>query len=115
MGEKAKAIEWLGDRVRLIDQTKLPGKEIYLELTGYRQMAAAIKQLKVRGAPAIGVAAAYGVVLGARQIKTGDREKFLAKLKKRRGRNRGHEADRRKSFPFRQTVRAYYFTGDEHF
>ena len=81
MGEKAKAIEWLGDRVRLIDQTKLPGKEIYLELTGYRQMAAAIKQLKVRGAPAIGVAAAYGVVLGARQIKTGDREKFLAKLK----------------------------------
>ena len=41
-------VEWLGDKVRLLDQTELPGKEVYLEITDYREMASAIKQLKVR-------------------------------------------------------------------
>ena len=63
-------IEWLGDRLRILDQTRLPGEEVYLELDDYHQVASAIKELKVRGAPAIGIAGAYAVALGARKIKT---------------------------------------------
>ncbi len=47
----------------LLDQTLLPGKEVYLDLTDYRDIIEAIKMLRVRGAPAIGVAAAYGCVV----------------------------------------------------
>jgi methylthioribose-1-phosphate isomerase len=73
-------IEWRGDKVRIIDQTQLPGKEVYLDIDDYRELAAAIKELKVRGAPAIGVAGAYGVVLGALQIKTTDENIFRKEL-----------------------------------
>ena len=55
----------MGDRLRLLDQTRLPAEERYLELTDYRDVAAAISELKVRGAPAIGVAGAYGIALAA--------------------------------------------------
>jgi methylthioribose-1-phosphate isomerase len=75
-------IEWLSGKVRIIDQTKLPGKEVYLDITDYREMCAAIKELKVRGAPAIGVAGAYGAVLGSRQIKTKDFKAYHAELDK---------------------------------
>jgi methylthioribose-1-phosphate isomerase len=77
MRGKIEPIEWLGDRVRILDQTKLPQKEVYLELSRHQQMAKAIKELKVRGAPTIGVAAAYGLVLGALQIKTENSTEFL--------------------------------------
>jgi len=53
--------------VRLIDQTELPGREIYLERTDYRLLAGDIRRLAVRGAPAIGVAGAFGVVLGMQE------------------------------------------------
>jgi methylthioribose-1-phosphate isomerase len=76
-----KAIEWLGDRLRLIDQRQLPAEEVYLELSNYRQVADAIRNMTVRGAPAIGVAAAYGIVLGACEIKTDDNKQFLNELK----------------------------------
>ena len=75
------AIEWLGDRVRLIDQTRLPREEVYLELDDYRSIASAIKELKIRGAPAIGVAGAYAIALGALGIKTGSRDEFLEKYR----------------------------------
>jgi len=75
-----KPIEWLGDRVRIIDQTRLPHKEAYLEVSDYEGIASAIKELKVRGAPAIGVAAAYGVALGATEIEVKSRDEFLRKL-----------------------------------
>ena len=58
-------IKWLGDRVRLLDQTRLPKDEVYLDLDGYQDIASAISELKIRGAPAIGIAGAYGVALGA--------------------------------------------------
>ena len=48
-----KAIEWLDDRVRILDQTKLPHEEVYLELNDYQSIASAIVELKIRGAPAI--------------------------------------------------------------
>jgi methylthioribose-1-phosphate isomerase len=75
-----QAITWQGDRVIILDQTRLPGAEVYLELGDYRPVAAAIKELKIRGAPAIGIAGAYAVALGALKIKAASREKFLEKL-----------------------------------
>ncbi len=73
-------IEWLGDRVRIIDQTRLPGDEVYLELDNYREVASAIMELKIRGAPAIGIAGAYAVALGASKIEPAARDEFLEKL-----------------------------------
>lgn len=74
-------IAWLGDRVKILDQTLLPRKEVYLELADYRDVASAIKELKVRGAPAIGIAGAYAAALGALSIKAAPREKFLVELR----------------------------------
>ena len=76
-----KPIEWLGNRVRMLDQTKLPQEEVYLELNNYQDIASAIAELKIRGAPAIGVAGGYGVALGALEIKTKSRDEFLGKLR----------------------------------
>ena len=74
-------IAWLGNRVRIIDQTRLPREEVYLELDDYQSIASAITELKIRGAPAIGVAGAYGIALGALKIESEAREGFLARLK----------------------------------
>jgi methylthioribose-1-phosphate isomerase len=72
-------IAWLGDRIRIIDQTRLPHEEIYLEFGDYHEVASAITEMKVRGAPAIGIAGAYAVALGA--LKTdGPMKDFTAKL-----------------------------------
>jgi len=76
-----KAIEWLGDRVKIIDQTGLPGKEVYLELGNYQDIASAIAQLKIRGAPAIGVAGGYAVALGGLRIEAATRADFIKELK----------------------------------
>jgi methylthioribose-1-phosphate isomerase len=73
-------VMWLGDRLRIIDQTRLPREEVYLELKDYRGVAAAIRELKIRGAPAIGIAGAYAVALGAREIEDISRPAFLKRL-----------------------------------
>lgn len=75
-------LEWQGDKLRLLDQTRLPKAEVWLELRGYREVAHAIKTMQVRGAPAIGVAAGYGIALGALGIKSSDLNKFKAELEK---------------------------------
>ncbi|HEX75844.1 MAG TPA: S-methyl-5-thioribose-1-phosphate isomerase [Dehalococcoidia bacterium] len=75
-----KTIEWLGDKIRIIDQTKLPEKTVFVELCDYAEVAAAIKEMKVRGAPAIGVAAAYGVALGAQKMRAESKDKFLSQF-----------------------------------
>ena len=59
-------ITWTGHSVRLLDQTRLPRETVYVEITDEKQMHDAIRRLVVRGAPAIGVAAAFGVYLGVR-------------------------------------------------
>src|SRR4051812_32703066 len=59
-------IDWTGSAARLLDQTRLPLETVYLPITDEKQMWDAIKRLVVRGAPAIGVAAAFGVYLGVR-------------------------------------------------
>lgn len=63
-----QTIEWHDEAVRLIDQTRLPQEEHYLVITDVDDLVEAIKRLSVRGAPAIGVAGAYGIVLAARQF-----------------------------------------------
>ncbi len=62
-----KTIEWTPEGVRLIDQRLLPLQEKYLLCRSYRDVAGAIRSMAVRGAPAIGVAAAMGIALGVRQ------------------------------------------------
>jgi len=63
-----KSIEWVDGKVRLIDQTKLPEKLVYLEISDHLELCEAIKELRVRGAPAIGIAGAFGVVLGLNEM-----------------------------------------------
>ncbi len=70
-------LEWLGDRLKILDQTRLPQEEVYLELDDYRDVASAIVELKVRGAPAIGVAGAYAVALGALKIDSASKNEFM--------------------------------------
>ncbi len=60
-----RSIEWIGHALKLLDQRKLPAETVYLEFTDYRDVADAIRQMVVRGAPAIGAAAAYGLALAA--------------------------------------------------
>ncbi len=64
-----QTIRWENDRLLLLDQTRLPLETIYLDIADERQMWDAIKRLVVRGAPAIGVAAAFGVYLGVRAFQ----------------------------------------------
>ncbi|MFZ3129666.1 MAG: S-methyl-5-thioribose-1-phosphate isomerase [Desulfosporosinus sp.] len=60
-----KSIEWLGNYLRILDQSKLPVETVYRDALSYKDVAEAIELMEVRGAPAIGAAAAYGFVLGA--------------------------------------------------
>ena len=75
-----KAIEWVQGKVRILDQTKLPHEEVYLELSHYRELAQVITEIRIGGAPAIGIAAAYGLALGAQEIEAKSKEEFLEKL-----------------------------------
>ena len=62
-----RPVVWAQDRARLIDQTLLPTREVWVECTTPQEMARAIKSMQVRGAPAIGISAAYGMALAALQ------------------------------------------------
>jgi methylthioribose-1-phosphate isomerase len=64
-----ESIHWEGDYARIIDQTFLPGRKVYCDIRDVGQMWDAIKKLKIRGAPAIGIAAAYGFYLGMREVE----------------------------------------------
>ncbi|MBI1909957.1 MAG: S-methyl-5-thioribose-1-phosphate isomerase [Deltaproteobacteria bacterium] len=75
-----KTIEWKKDRLLLIDQRKLPVEEAYVECADYKQVADAIRNMVVRGAPAIGVTAAFGVVLGAQGIGARNFSDFYHRL-----------------------------------
>jgi len=78
-----RTIEWVGPLdgfVRMIDQTRLPVELVMLECRDVETMWEAIRHLRVRGAPAIGIAAAMGVVLGVRHYAGSDRAGFLSRL-----------------------------------
>jgi len=77
-----EAIQWQNQSVILIDQTQLPNELNYLTITDYQILGNAIKRLVVRGAPAIGIAAAYGIVLGVQHLKNDTRAtEYFATLK----------------------------------
>ena len=76
-----KTLEWSNDCLRILDQTLLPLEERYLDLTTLDQVIEAIRALRVRGAPAIGVSAAYGMVLASRSIQTNQVPSFLKELR----------------------------------
>jgi methylthioribose-1-phosphate isomerase len=75
-------IEWVDGKIRIIDQSRLPHREVKLELAGYEEVSEAIKMLRIRGAPLIGIAGAYGLALCAQSIKTNGRPQFLEELRR---------------------------------
>ncbi len=75
-------VVWKNNSVLLIDQTRLPNEYAVVEIHRSEDMAEAIRTMIVRGAPAIGVAAAYGIYLGAREIENSDRQEFFSRLEK---------------------------------
>jgi methylthioribose-1-phosphate isomerase len=75
-----RTIEWRDNTVIMIDQTLLPGEEVYNTYYDYKAVAEAIKGMIIRGAPAIGVAAAMGIALGARDIIADTHESFFGQL-----------------------------------
>jgi len=79
-----RTVSWVNNKVVLIDQTKLPFKFELIETDDITRIATAIKRLEVRGAPAIGVTAAYAMALAALQSKNKDPEKVLIELKNTR-------------------------------
>ncbi|NUN69312.1 MAG: S-methyl-5-thioribose-1-phosphate isomerase [Bacteroidetes bacterium] len=72
-----KSIEWCGSSVRFLDQTLLPGDEVYIDTEDPAVLIDAIKRLKVRGAPLLGIAAAYGLLLSLIPMRTASRDAFL--------------------------------------
>ncbi len=74
------SICWDANRVKLLDQRRLPQEEVYLDTTDYREVIQAIRTLAIRGAPAIGVAAAMAAALGALEIDAQDPQAFAARF-----------------------------------
>lgn len=72
-----RSIEWKSGTVRLIDQTRLPREEFYIETSDAAVLAEAIRNLRVRGAPALGIAAAYGILLGVQPFRYSIHDIFL--------------------------------------
>lgn len=75
-----QAVTWEEDHLRMIDQTRLPLETVYLDLYTIEEVFEAIQKLRVRGAPAIGVAAAYGLYLGMRKAPVASPEEFFRQL-----------------------------------
>lgn len=75
-----RTIEWRDGIVITIDQTRLPDQEIWIEMRNYHEMAEALKEMKIRGAPLIGAAAAYGLALAAYHSKAKNKNDFLREI-----------------------------------
>jgi len=72
-------VKWLGNGIEVLDQSLLPHEEIFIKLGTYQEVAKAIEEMKVRGAPIIGICAAYGLALAAQAIEE-EGEAFLTQL-----------------------------------
>src|SRR5215831_7016634 len=75
-----RTIEWRAGRVVMIDQRLLPTREVYRVFQDHRDVAQAIREMVIRGAPAIGVAAAMGIALGARTLRASDPARDFERL-----------------------------------
>ncbi|RMH94528.1 S-methyl-5-thioribose-1-phosphate isomerase [Lysobacter pythonis] len=78
--DRIRPIRWRGDALELLDQRKLPFVTEYARAASSDEVAAAIRGLIVRGAPAIGISAAWGVLLAARDVEAADGDEAMAKL-----------------------------------
>lgn len=77
-----QSIEWREDHLRIIDQTYLPKREVYSDIRDIGRVWEAIRKLRVRGAPAIGIAAAYGLYLGIRELPESTFESFWVEVER---------------------------------
>ncbi len=75
-----KTIEWIDGKVRIVDQLRLPSELVYIDCTDYLMVSNCIKTMKIRGAPAIGIATAMGIALGAQDIRAFNFEEFMKGL-----------------------------------
>ena len=75
-----RPIYWTDETVKLLDQTLLPSQEVWLDLTDYRDVVRAIKDMLIRGAPAIGIAGAYALALAAREFRSAPPLEMMAQL-----------------------------------
>ena len=75
-----RTIDWKDNKVRLIDQTRLPHKLVYIYIDRLKDLWQAIKIMQVRGAPALGAAAGLGMYLGIKDYVCSDWSKFSRKL-----------------------------------
>jgi methylthioribose-1-phosphate isomerase len=83
MAMPVRTVEWVGGTdgvLRIVDQTRLPGRFRVVRIASVKRLWEAIRRLEVRGAPAIGVAAAFGAVLAARETPDGDTRKLVARV-----------------------------------
>ncbi len=80
--QKVISVRWVSGAIQIIDQRRLPGRLVRLKLTRLSQVATAIKTLQVRGAPTIGLTAAYGVVLSVWKISNQEVGRFLREFRK---------------------------------
>ena len=80
-----KTVEYIDGAARMIDQTRLPMEKVFVDCRTIEEVGHAIKTMIIRGAPAIGVAAAIGVSLGANAIEAGDFDSFYAQLEQECG------------------------------
>lgn len=76
------SIEWREDHLRIIDQTYLPKREVYSDIRDIGRVWEAIRKLRVRGAPAIGIAAAYGLYMGIRELPESTFESFWVEVER---------------------------------
>lgn len=76
-----KAIEFKNNKVIILDQRKLPHEITFIECTNYQMIAECIKRLSIRGAPAIGIASAMGIALGAQDIKADNFDEFMKNIR----------------------------------
>ncbi|MCS6859825.1 MAG: S-methyl-5-thioribose-1-phosphate isomerase, partial [Abditibacteriales bacterium] len=81
MSTQVKTIQWHNGIVRMIDQTRLPHELVFCDCENHHQVAEAIKTLKIRGAPAIGVAAAFGLALCAHRSSAQTTQELLNELR----------------------------------
>lgn len=78
---KFKPIEYINNRIKIIDQTALPQKLQYIIIKDYKRLGIAIKNLELRGAPLLGIAGAYGLVLGIINFETDNFDRFYMQFK----------------------------------
>ncbi len=74
------SIKWNGDHVTILDQRKLPLHEVYNNYGNYRDVAVSIREMEIRGAPAIGIAAGMGIALAAKNLKSKSLESFKEEM-----------------------------------